>query len=429
MKPINADPKPFMIAGYAVIVLTFGVVGGWAATAKLDKAIVAPGTVDIATNRKEIQHLEGGIIDKIFVHEGQSVKAGEVLIQLNDIQARANVQVVSMRLHISQAVEARLQAERILQDTPIFPKVLLDDKTPEVVTAISDQRQIFADRMSILKSQIDILTNRISQFKREAQGFGEQKEAFKTRTKMLSERLDRLKNGLSTGAIQKNVYTTYENEYIDVKSNVARMDTEQAKAEKSIGETQFQILQTQQTFKERASSEYKDESGKTQELIEQLKVAEDSLKRTKIRSPVDGVAQNLQLNGPVVRAGQVLLEVVPITDEMVINAHVATTDIDSVREGMEAEIKFNAFPSRLMPLITGKVTTVSKASITPSDGRTAPYYLARIDVGKGMIPENLKGRLSAGMPAEVLISAGERSVLSYLTSPLTDMVWKSMKEK
>lgn len=178
MKPLNADPKPFMIAGYAVIALTFGVVGVWAATAKLDKAVIAPGTVDVATNRKEIQHLEGGIVERISVREGQSLKAGDVLIELNDIQARANLQVVTIRLHIAQAMEARLQAERNLKDDLEFSQLLLNDETPEVIAAIADQRQIFADRTSILKSQTDILTNRIEQLMREKQGLGEQKTAF-----------------------------------------------------------------------------------------------------------------------------------------------------------------------------------------------------------------------------------------------------------
>lgn len=429
MKPLNADPKPFMIAGYAVIALTFGVVGVWAATAKLDKAVIAPGTVDVATNRKEIQHLEGGIVERISVREGQSLKAGDVLIELNDIQARANLQVVTIRLHIAQAMEARLQAERNLKDDLEFSQLLLNDETPEVIAAIADQRQIFADRTSILKSQTDILTNRIEQLMREKQGLGEQKTAFETRAKLLSERLDRLKRGIVSGAIQTNLLTTYEDEYVEVKANVARMDTEQAKVDKSIGETEFQILQTQQQFRERASSEYKEVSGQIQELIEQRKVAEDVLERTKIRAPVDGVAQNLQLNGPVIRPGQVMLEIVPDTDQMVINAHVSTIDIDSVREGMTAEVKFSAFPNRFMPIITGDVTTVSKGSITPPDGRSPPYYLARINVSKEMIPDDLEGRLTAGMPADVLISAGERTVADYLISPLTDAIWKSMNEE
>lgn len=429
VKQFKPNPKPFIIAGYVVIALTFGVVGLWAATAKLDKAVIAHGEVDVATNRKEIQHLEGGIIRKILVKEGQKVKEGDVLIELNDIQTSSNLQVVTIRLRIAQATEARLQAERNLTESLVFPNELLTDYTPEVVAAIADQQQIFADRTSILKSQKNILVSRIDQLKREAQGLDEQKSAFEVRAGILSDRLERLRGGLENGAVQVNLFATYEDEYVSVKANVARMDTEKAKVENSIGETEFQILQTQQQFQERASSEYKEINGQIQELVEQRKVSEDILSRTRIRAPVDGVAQNLQLNGPVIRPGQIMLEIVPATDNMVINARVATIDIDNVREGMTAEVKFSAFQSRFLPIITGEVETVSQASITPSDSRQPPYFLARINVSKGMIPDELEGRLNAGMPAEVMFSAGERTVVQYLTAPLTDAIWKSMNEE
>src|SRR5690606_26138374 len=148
--------------------------------------------------------------------------------------------------------------------------------------------------------------------------------------------------------------------------NVARMETEMAKVEKSIGETQFQILQAQQQYKERASSEYKEINGQLQELMEQRKVAENVLERTLITAPVDGFVQNIRFHttGGVIRPGEVLMQVVPGDDQMVINAQVAPIDIDSVREGLKAEVKFSAFPGRFMPIVIGTVDTVSRASIT-----------------------------------------------------------------
>ncbi|MEP2757781.1 MAG: HlyD family type I secretion periplasmic adaptor subunit [Hyphomicrobiales bacterium] len=424
----SGNPKPFIIAGYTLIALTFGVVGAWAAIAKLDKAVIASGIVEVEANRREIQHLEGGIIQSKDVKEGQIVKAGDILIELNNVQARANLQVVTIRLRIGEAVEARLQAERNLAEEIEFSDSLLADTTPEVVDAVADQRQIFADRTSILKSKDDILSNRVEQLKREKQGLTQQKEAFDERAKILLKRLDRLKEGLESGSIQRNLYATYEDEYIEIRANVARMDTEEAKVEKSIGETKFQMLQTRQEFRERASTEYKDVYGQIQEFVEQQKVAQDVLDRTKIRAPIDGVAQNIKLNGYVIQRGQTLLEIVPDTDEMIINARVQPLDIDSVTEGLEAEVKFTSFPSRFMPIVTGTVQTVSKGTITPDDTREPPYYLARVYVSKEMVPEHVRGRLSAGMPADVLITSGERTVVDYIISPLTDAIWKSMGE-
>ena len=429
-KNANPNPRPFIIAGYSVIAMAFGVAGVWAATAKLDRAVIAPGVIEVASNRKEVQPLEGGIIQELLVREGQPVKEGDVLIRLNDVQAAANLQVLTIRQHIAQATEARLQAERRMDATFELPPSLVDDTTPEVLEAVADQREIFQDRASILTSQINILTNRIEQLRREMEGLEGQKEAFHRRAEILAERLERLRPGLKNGSVQKNLFASYEEEYVEVKANVARMDTEKAKVEKSIGETEFQILQAQQQYKERASSEYKEVNGQLQELIEQRKVAENVLARTRITAPVDGVAQNLRFHtaGGVIRPGEILLEVVPIEERLVINAHVAPIDMDSVHAGLKAEVKFSAFPGRFMPIVIGEVDTVSRGSITPPDGRSPPYFLARINVSKGMVPDDIEERLSAGMPAEVLISTGERTVLDYLTSPLTDAIRRSMRE-
>ncbi|TWG53150.1 HlyD family type I secretion periplasmic adaptor subunit [Aminobacter sp. J44] len=429
-KKNRSNPKPFIVAGYSIIALTFGVVGVWAATAKLDRAVIAPGVIDVASNRKEIQHLEGGIIEEINVEEGQQVKAGEVMMRLNDVQARANLRVLTIRQHIAEATAARLQAERRMAEDFELSEELLKDPSPEVQLAVADQREIFNDRKSILSSQVSILTSRIEQLQRELEGLEDQKQAFAKRAQILSERLERLRPAVKKGAVQTNLFSTYEEEYVEVQQNVARMETEMAKVEKSIGETQFQILQAQQQYKERASSEYKEINGQLQELMEQRKVAENVLERTLITAPVDGFVQNIRFHttGGVIRPGEVLMQVVPGDDQMVINAQVAPIDIDSVREGLKAEVKFSAFPGRFMPIVIGTVDTVSRASITPQDGRTPPYFLARIKVSKGMVPDDIEERLSAGMPAEVMISTGERTVFDYLTSPLTDAMRKSMRE-
>lgn len=428
---MKSSPRPFAAAGYTVIALTFGVVGGWAATARLDRGVVASGTIDVASNRKEVQHLEGGIIDEIRVTEGQSVKRGDILVRLDDVQARSNLRVYSIRLHIAQALEARLLAERRMEPSFDLPTSLEADVAPEVKAAIADQQEIFRDRTSILKSQTDILRTRIDQLNREHEGLEVQKEAYQRRVQILEDRLNRLRPGLENGVVQANVFSTYEEEYVEVKANVARMETEKAKVEKTVGETEYQIVQAQQEFKERANSEYKEVNGEIKELVEHIKVAENVLYRCEIRSPVDGFAQNLRFHttGGVIRPGDVVVEIVPVEDRMVINARVTPIDIDSVHPGLRAEVKFTAFPTRFMPIIMGEVDNVSKGTIVPVDERQPPYYLARINVNKGMVPDDIEERLTAGMPADIIISTGERTVFDYLTSPLTDAIRKSMREE
>lgn len=414
-----------------MIALTFGVVGGWAATAQLDRAVIAPGMIDVASNRKQIQHLEGGVIEEILVKEGSRVEAGDVLMRLNDVQARANVRVYEIRLHIAQAMEARLLAERRMEDSFDLPVNLQKDVAPEVQAAIVDQREIFADRISILNSQVSILKSRIEQLRRESEGLEQQKKSFQERVQILSERLERLRPGLQSGIVQANTFATYEDEYLEVNANIARMETEKAKVEKSIGETEFQILQTQQQYKERASSEYKDVSGELKELTERLLAAQDILRRTRIASPVNGTVERLQFHtvGGVVKPGDIVSEILPTADRFVIEARVAPIDIDSVHPGLQAEVKLTAFPGRFMPIVTGQVDSVSKVTIDPKDGKTAPYFRARINVSKGMVPDDIEERLTVDMPADVIITTGERTVIDYLTSPLTDAIYKSMREE
>lgn len=431
-KPRRApSPRPFILAGYTTILLTFGVIGGWAAVARLDKAVIAHGVIDVASNRREIQHLEGGIIGEILAGDGARVKAGDVLVRLSDVQSRAQMQILNIRTRIAQATEARLRAERSMADTLEFPAALLADQRAEVKAAIADQRDIFQDRASILQSQTNILKSRIEQMHREIDGLELQKVSFLERVDILKKQLDRLKNGLDSGVVQTNLVSTREEEYVEVKTNIGRIETEITKVYKSIGETEFQILQQQQQYKERASSEYKDISNQLQELAEHVKIAEDVLSRVEIRAPVDGTVQNMKFHttGGVIKPGEVLMEIVPNDDLMIIKAQVSPIDIDSVQPGLVAEVRFSSFTSRFLPIIVGQVDTVSRATINPNDGRTLPYFEARINVSKDMVPDSIEGRLSAGMPAEIIITTGERTVADYLTSPLTDAIRKSMREE
>lgn len=427
----GSSPRFYTFLGYALILVLFGGFGSWAAIAKIDSAIIASGIIDVKSNRKTVQHLEGGIVAEILVKEGDVVRANEILVRLNDVKAQSNLRIYSDRLHIAQAAEARLQAERNLKPKVLFPKKLVNSPNSRIKSAINDQTNIFNDRSDVLNSQINILNSRIEQLHRQTQGLNDQKDAYRDRVKILREQLERLRAGVKKGVIQINLLSAREEVFVEVRANVGRMETELAKVEKSIGEAKFQILQTQQQYRERASTEYKDISSQIQEIIELIKIAEDVLSRLTIRASVDGTVQNLKVHttGGVVRAGEPMMEIVPGNDQLVINAQISPIDIDNVHPGMETEIRFVAFQSRYLPVLIGSVKNVSKDVITPSDGRTLPYFLAQIDIVESMIPEKIKGRLTAGMPVDVVIKLGERTVLDYLIAPLKDALNKGFREE
>ncbi|OSQ45280.1 HlyD family type I secretion periplasmic adaptor subunit [Marivita geojedonensis] len=425
------SPRPVVLAGYVLIFLTFGVLGSWAAVAKLDSAVVAPATISLEGNRRVVQHFEGGIVEEILVSEADEVEEGEVLLRLSAVEARSNLEVLSSRLDVARLTEARLLAERALSDKIDFPQDLLSEDLDMMGDVIADQRDLFEDRRSILKSQQDILTARVEQIEVQIEGLNLQKSAFERRIANYSEMLDRMRDGESRGLIQSNQLSQREDELIEIEANLGQVISDIAQAQASIGETKLQALQMTQEYRERANTELDDIRTEISELQERRKVAQDVLDRTEIRSPGSGTIQNLKVHtvGSVVRQGEILMELVPEDEELIINARVSPIDKDNVAPGLETEVRFTAFKTKLTPIMLGAVETVSGDVITPENSNEAPYYLARVVVDEKDIPLEIKDRLTAGMPADVIITTGERTVANYIVSPLLDAVRKSMIEE
>ena len=425
------SPKPVALAGYALIFLTFGVLGSWAAVAKLDSAVIAPATISLEGNRRVVQHFEGGIVEEILVGEADRVEEGQVLIRLNDVEAESNLEVLSTRLDVARLVEARLLAERALEEGVTFPEDVVSGGNPAVTAVVADQRDLFVDRRSILKSQEDILTARVEQIEVQIEGLELQRSAFERRIENYTEMLDRMRDGESRGLIQGNLLSQREDELIEIEANLGQVISDIAQARATIGETQLQILQLTQEYRERANTELERIRAEISELQERRKVAQDVLDRTEIRAPGSGTIQNLKVHteGSVIRQGEILMELVPQDEELIINARVSPTDADNVSPGLSTEVRFTAFKTKLTPIMLGEVESVSGDVITPDNANEAPYFLARIVVDDDDIPADIKDRLTAGMPADVIITVGERTVANFLVSPLMDAVRKSMTEE
>lgn len=426
------NPRPIAILGYTIVFLTFGVFGGWAAIAKIDSAIVAPGTISLEGNRKVIQHFEGGIVAEILVAEADAVQEGDVLVRLSDVESRSNLEVLSNRLEVLRVVEARLQAERHLEDSFSLPDDFKSDNLSEnVVDTLADQQEIFSDRRSILKSGTDILESRVEQLELQIEGLELQRSALLRRIQNFTVMVDRMVSGVEKGLVEKNVLAQRQDELIQIEANLGQVISEIGQTRNVVGETEYQKLQVTQEYRERANAELEDIRSQIAELEERAKVAGDVLSRTDIRSPGSGTIQNLQVHtlGSVIAPGEVLMELVPEDEELVVNARVAPIDIDNVLPGLETEVRFTAFKTKLTPIVLGSVQNVSKDVITPDNPNELPYYLARIDVEESQIPADVRDRLTAGMPVDVIITTGERTVLNYIASPLMDAVRKSLIEE
>ncbi len=425
------SPTPFIVMGFATIAATFGVMGVWASTAPLDSAVIAPGVVAVESNRKLIQHLEGGIVAEIMVTEGQTVEAGEPLVRLLPTQAQANQSILQQRVAVLRATEKRLEAERANLEQPAFEDIgELEDKAA-LALAIESQGQLFTERKAIRDSKTSILQSRIEQFHQQIAGLTVQREAIQRQQASIDAEIERLRGGETSGVVRANQITAMERDSAALTGNYGQLVSESARAYQSIIETDLQIIQISQEYQERAASELKDTLAELNEITERLVVAEDVNSRTLIRAPQSGIVQNIRVHtmGGVVRPAETMMEIVPQNEPLVINAQVRPLDIDSLAPGLVSEIKFPAFSSRNLPTIFGTVDILSPDLIYPEDTRQPAYYLARISVPDSNVPDAIKGRIIPGMPADAIIVTGERTMVDYLVKPIRDSLDKSMREE
>ncbi|MEW4459327.1 HlyD family type I secretion periplasmic adaptor subunit [Roseibium algicola] len=424
------SPAPFAIAGLATIVLSFGVAGGWALTAPLASAVVAPASVAVEGHRKVIQHLEGGIIERIRVKEAQLVNEGEVLVEFKTVEAIANLEILRKRLLIARAMEARLVAEQKESKDIQFPEVVAREVEPSLVVAVQGQRDLFEDRLLVLANQRSILTRRIGQIDRQNQGLEERFSALELQMVHMGREIERLREGKELGAVGLNRLAAMEREGARLTGEIGATKSEIARVEQMRAETELEIIQLGHQFRERAVSELKDVRDEIAQIEERVAVAADVLTRTEVRAPINGIVQNLGVHtiGGIVRPGDPIMEIVPVNDNLVINARIRTIDIDNLTPGVMAEVRFPAFPQREMPLVSGQVEFLSADVIVPEAGEE-PFYLARVVVLENTLDEERRQQLSPGMPAEVIIPTRESTVAQYLLEPLSQAIRSSMREQ
>jgi HlyD family secretion protein len=415
--------------GYAIITFTFVVLGGWSAIAKLDSAVTAPGVIAEENSRKSIQHLEGGIIKEILVREGQQVAAGQVLFRMDSTQAHASLDLQEIQVDALLAQEARLVAERDRATAIVWPEeIKARSDQPTVKQAIADQTKQFADRQASLHGQIDVLQSKIGQYKTEIEGLKLERDATKRQLEYIVQELTDLQYLLSENLVQKSRVLAMEREKSRLEGVIGRSMTDEAKAENGIGETKLQIGQVQNKFDEELAGSILEVRQKINDAREKIRVARDVVHRIDVTAPVSGTVQNLKVFtiGGVIKPGEVLLEVVPDQDALIVQAHVSPHDMDRMSPGMRAQVRFTSFKSNILPVIMGRVESVSRDRLFDETTRQ-PYFLAQVVVDD--IPMELRDRLVAGMPADLVFPTGERTVLNYLVRPMQDRMNSAFRER
>lgn len=423
--------RPIAFAGYTLIAMTFGVAGVWAAVAKLDKAVFATGFVETESNRKTVQHLEGGIVREILVKEGDHVAEGQVLFRLQQVQAEANNDLLSNQLNSALALEARLIAERDGAQEISWPKELKDRLAePTLSRILNDQIHQFEERRTSLEGQKSILQSRIVQLHTEIDGISIEKSSTEKQTNYINQELVGLRELAGKNLVPVTRVFAMERERTRLEGDIGRAVADIAKAQSSIAEMNIQIQELTQKFQEEVASSLLDARQKIADLRERLSVSQDVVNRLAITAPRAGTVQNLKVftTGQVLRGGEPLLDIVPDNDALVVHAEFSTTDIDNVFAGMTTEIRFPAFHSRTIPVMLGKIETISHDRLL-DESTHQYYYLGVVSLNRADIPEEYRSRVRAGMPAEIIVSSGERTVLSYLVGPLSSSLRKTFREQ
>lgn len=420
-KVLSINDKPIRFIGTIIVLSTLALFIIWAIFAPLDSAALAPGVVVVKAHKKVVQHLDGGIVSKILVSDGDLVKEGDSLIVLDDTQIKAQLEIARGQSIALAAQVARLRAERDQLKHVSYPALFNDPNNVRAAEAKLAEDNVFYARKKNYDGEIEILTQRISQISSKLVGLKGQVE---NKTKLVAsyaEEIRDLNDLLSEGFVDKQRLRDIERNQALQNGEIAQLKAEIATNQMLIGETKLQILQIKQKFLEDVAAKLSEAEALLSDANERVKANQDKLDRIVIKAPASGMVLGLAVHteSGVISPGNPILEIVPQDAELVVEAQVSPIDIDRVSVGLEAEVRFSAFKQSSTPKMDGKVVQLSADRLV--DEKTGqPYYLARIE----LTPESREKLgnliLLPGMPAEVLIKTGERTLLQYLVRPATD---------
>ena len=433
-------PPPVALASirrHLAVALGLGLVllpgiGGWATLTQVSAAVIAPGQLVVESDVKKVQHPTGGVIGEIRVREGSRVKAGDVLVRLDGTQIRTNLDIVLSALDELAARRARDEAERDGAKGVAFPADLVAraGDNPAVAHLMDSEARLFASRVSAREGQKAQLTERVEQLRQEIQGLTEQAEAKNREIALITQELTGVRELYAKNLVPVSRVTAMERDTARLEGERGQLMAATASSRGKIAETELQIIQIDREMRSEVGKDLAEIRAKWSELVEKRVAALDQLKRIDLRSPQDGIVHQLTVHtvGGLVTPNEPAMLIVPLADQLLVEVRVQPQDIDNVRVGQGAMLRFSAFNLRTTPEVEGEVVRVS-ADVSQDPKTGLSYYTARIrldDKAKGVLGAL---RLVPGMPVEAYMQVGDRSVLSYLTKPLTDQIAKAWKER
>jgi HlyD family secretion protein len=417
--------------GLRVLLVALALGGGWMVFVPLAGAVVVPGNIVVQSNVKAIQHPTGGVVATINVQNGSHVQAGDLLVKLDPTQTQASLQMVSKQLDEVRAKLARLAAERDGLDHVEIPSALGERASEQnVASVLASEQTLFNARLSGRKGQKDLLQSKVSQLTEEISGLESQVASKVKQLELIQGELTGVQDLYDKRLVPLTRLTSLQREAARIDGERGQLESTIAETKGKIGEAQLQIIKLDQDFRTDVVKELSEAQAKEAELVERGVAARDQLDRIEIRSPTSGIIHQLAAHtiGGVVKAGDTVMEIVPDSDDLQIEAHVQPNDIDQVHTGQKAFVRLTAFDRQTAPQLAGLVSYVS-ADTSRDQQANASFFTVRV-----VLPEEERRRLPGatlipGMPAEVFMQTGSRSMMSYLFKPIADQMRRAFVER
>ena len=428
---LNTDSRGAARFGLWALAIGLGGFLLWAAFAPLDEGVPSQGLVAINTKRKAVQHPTGGIVKEVLVGEGDRVKEGQLLVKLDEAVAKANYESIRQHYLGLRAMHGRLLAEQSGAAKIVFhPDLLSAGKDPQIATQIMTQEQLFNSRKSSLRADLQALEESIRGQESMIRSYKEIVESRRNQLRLVNEELVQTRELVKEGYAPRNRQLELERMISDVNSAMAELLGNISRAQNAVAELRQKAIGRQQEYRKEVESQLSDVTREVQSDEGKFRASSDDLGRIEIKSPAAGqvVGLAVQTVGAVVQSGQKLMDIVPENELLLVETRVAPNLIDRIHAGLPVDIRFSAFANSPSLVVDGKVDSISGDLLTdPQNG--AQYYLSRVSVTPEGYKKLGKRTLQAGMPVEVVLKTGERSLLTYLLHPLTKRVAAAMKEE
>ena len=428
---VKTDETMYARLGWWIVLAGVGGFLLWAFIAPLDKGVPLSGTVTVDSNRKAVQHQTGGIVDDILVKEGDRVKEGQILVRMNDIQVKAQAEITRSQLVSARAVEARLIAERDDKTKIEFPSLLLSIKNdPRVTTNIITQEQLFTSRKLALQHELAAVDENIAGLRVQLRGLEASRSSKKQQLIFLDEQLNSLRELAIDGFVPRNRVLDLERTYVELTGDISTNTGEIGRTQRQISELIQRRIQRQQEHQKEVRQQLSDIQREAEALHSKLLGQDFELANVLVKAPVDGIVVGIDIftQGGVIGPGFRMMDIVPSEDMLIITGQVPVHLIDKVHVGLPVDLIFSAFNQNKTPNIPGFVTQVSADRLT--EERTGePFYNVKAKVAPEGISLLADHQVRAGMPVEIFVKTGERSMMSYLFKPVLDRIHSAMSEE